>query len=363
MVISEEEKRRRKKEEERKKQLAEQEQRRQESKEQFQQEEEQRRIQGFNERNRGTIPEGVNVGGQTVTNISARQVQGELQRGVLPTNPTQTGQLTQQQPDEVNDERKERLATFLESQGIFEDRTQALNIADQIFNQSLAGVTSEAAQRNLPMPISVQLSRGFASMVSKLNESTPLNEEQINSLTPEEYRFVQTRTLRKELERLETERKDNLVQNLGKILETIPIISKAPFGIGEVVTALAPTPSERVSNLEQSISEIEGQVTTWGSEVEGGIITPEQALKNTRDLEIEMLNLEIRIKALANQSAELRANPEKLIDIQRQIQTVYDEIFLTRQKAGGALINRVEPSDVSVALKIEEYRQLNNNNS
>ena len=146
-----------------------------------------------------------------------------------------------------------------------------------------------------------------------------------------------------EIQRKEIEVGTSGSENFGALVESLPLIGPK---LGKYVGELLETPSANVDSVVTNIKDSRGRVLKSYEAVRAGLVDPYVAYQSILDEEEEMFRLEQRIKNLANESAELIADADKLNLIENKILRAKQVIFFAKQAA--AIAVKGEPTNAAV---------------
>lgn len=250
------------------------------------------------------------------------------------------------------EERQKEFLPVAEETGVFEERPERVELdvkkeeklAEQGFVRKVTGIAKPT--------LFGETSKIAASVI--LGDKIKDPETKIADLiqNPETLRAK----MLQEIQREELDKSQTASQKLGALLE--PIVGDLKvfdIDIGRYADKFLRMPKQEVEEIVEQIKEIESSASgLTDAASQGEIGNPAAVLRDIAEKEEQVYILEARIKRLILESDELKANPEQVNLIEKEILTAKETLFEARQRAAeGAVLT---PSDSQLYFKLQELR-------
>jgi len=170
-----------------------------------------------------------------------------------------------------------------------------------------------------------------------------LEEEKLLIQDPQTMREIAQQQIQKK----EIKKGTSLSEKLGALVEAIPIAGKGLAYLGVIED-----PESNVNTIVGELAEIEGQAANMREKAATGKMgDPRVAFEQIEDFEDEVIRLEQRIKILAIQSSELRADADTLNLIESKVLDTKRRLFDAKQGAAMGITAPASDSNVFLSLK------------
>lgn len=196
--------------------------------------------------------------------------------------------------------------------------------------------------------------KGWLGPLIKTGEGAETSEEAFP--TPQTPETLREEAIRK-VSQKSYEKGISAGESFGAFVESIPIVGGL---VSKYARGLVETPSGNADNVIGEIRSERERAATSAEKVRNGLITPSDGFEIAQQMEINVAELEGRLKLLINTSAILRANTDEINKIQQEILRTKERVNQLRLAAGFAMTaqmsgtGRIIPTDEQLFYELKE---------
>ena len=291
---------------------------------------------------------------QAAATEDTAQQQAKLAGEPIPQQTFSGKTVTMEQAQEAAEQEKLRQkenVEVAEEAGVFENRPEKLELDVSKEEKEVLERREKEEKRIAKVEKFLGSSRENAMKILGIEQEDIELEDLIEN--PETAR----QQLLQEIQREELDRFRTNSQKVGTKLEPwVGDLKVIDIDIGGYANKLSRMPKQEAEEIVAALKETEGIISGMtDAAAQGELGNPNEVLRDIADYEEDIYRLEARLKVLILSSVELRANPEKVNEIEVAIQSAKETTFEAKQRAAeGSLVT---PTNEQLYFKLKRIKE------